>query len=119
MIISWQSYIIEGQDTVPDRLTPEAVGSLWTSKLDLYLLLAAAYQPNGAAPQSSSAIAISKGQVFTPEGKAEAFPVPRALEASEIPGIAQNYAAAARNSLAAGERCMQGALLPAALRAQQ
>lgn len=62
----------------------------------------AAYQPNGAPPQSSSAIAISEGQVYTPEGKAEAYPVPRALEVSEIPGIVQNYAQAARNSLAAG-----------------
>jgi hypothetical protein len=62
----------------------------------------AAYQPNGAPPQSSSAIAISEGQVYTPEGKAEAYPVPRALEVSEIPGIVHNYAQAARNSLAAG-----------------
>ncbi|CAK0785467.1 hypothetical protein CVIRNUC_008676 [Coccomyxa viridis] len=60
------------------------------------------YQPGGAPPQSSSAIAISEGQVFTPQGKAESYPVPRSLEVSEIPGIVKKYATAARNSLEAG-----------------
>ena len=84
---------------------PQAIKHLaHRKKLLLFLpsMYGAAYQPNGAPPQSSSAIAISEGQVYTPEGKAEAYPVPRALEVSEIPGIVQNYAQTARNSLAAG-----------------
>jgi len=62
----------------------------------------AAYQPNGAAPVSSSAIAISKGEALKPDWKPAPFPVPRALETSEISGVVNKYAAAARNSLAAG-----------------
>ncbi|BDA45039.1 12-oxophytodienoate reductase 1 [Coccomyxa sp. Obi] len=60
------------------------------------------YQPGGADPVSSSAIAISNGTVYTPSGKAYPFPVPRALDISEIPGIVKSYADGARNSLAAG-----------------
>ncbi|KAK9908090.1 hypothetical protein WJX75_002626 [Coccomyxa subellipsoidea] len=60
------------------------------------------YQPNGADPISASAVAISKGTVTTPSGDAYPFPVPRALEISEIPGVVKSYADGARNSLAAG-----------------
>jgi 2,4-dienoyl-CoA reductase-like NADH-dependent reductase (Old Yellow Enzyme family) len=63
----------------------------------------AEYQPNGADPVSASAIAIKEGQVFTPSGKAYPFPVPRALELHEIPGIVKKYADAAKNSLDAGK----------------
>lgn len=62
----------------------------------------AEYQPNGAAPVSSSAVAVTKGQIRTPSGKAYDYPVPRALEASEIPGIVKAYADGARNALKAG-----------------
>ena len=49
--------------------------------------------------------------MFTPQGKAESYPVPRALEVSEIPGIVKKYAAAARNSLEAGKHCLLGCAL--------
>ena len=49
--------------------------------------------------------------MFTPEGKAESYPVPRALEVSEIPGIVKKYATAARNSLEAGKHCLLGCIL--------
>ena len=58
------------------------------------------YQPNGDLPVSCSAIAIP-GQVWTPEGM-KPYPVPRALEASEIPGIVADYARGAANAKAAG-----------------
>lgn len=58
------------------------------------------YQPNGDAPVSSSAIAIP-GQLYTPEGM-KPYPVPRALETSEIPGIVADYARGAANAKAAG-----------------
>lgn len=58
------------------------------------------YQPNGDLPVSSSAIAIP-GQVYTPEGM-KPYPVPRALEESEIPAIVQQYAQGAANAKAAG-----------------
>lgn len=51
---------------------------------------------------SSSAVAISNGQVYTPSGKAYDYPMPRALEASEIPSIVKAYADGARNALKAG-----------------
>jgi len=58
------------------------------------------YQPNGDLPVSSSSIAIP-GQLYTPEGM-KPFPVPRALETSEIPGIVAEYAHGAANAKAAG-----------------
>jgi N-ethylmaleimide reductase len=58
------------------------------------------YQPNGDLPVSSSAIAIP-GQVYTPEGM-KPYPVPRALETSEIPGVVAEYARGAANAKAAG-----------------
>ena len=64
--------------------------------------LATEYQPGGADPISPSAVAIANGEVFTPSGKALPYPVPRALDASEIPGVVKQYADGARNSLAAG-----------------
>ncbi|EIE21116.1 FMN-linked oxidoreductase [Coccomyxa subellipsoidea C-169] len=60
------------------------------------------YQPNGADPISASAVAISSGTVFTPSGKEYPFPVPRALDISEIPGVVKSFADGARNSIAAG-----------------
>lgn len=69
---------------------------------DQHLCTCAEYQPNGADPISASAVAISKGTVTTPSGNAYPFPVPRALEISEIPGVVKSYADGARNSLAAG-----------------
>jgi len=58
------------------------------------------YQPNGDLPVSSSAIAIP-GQLYTPEGM-KPYPVPRALETSEIPGVVAEYARGAANAKAAG-----------------
>jgi N-ethylmaleimide reductase len=58
------------------------------------------YQPNGDLPVSSSAIAIP-GQVYTPEGM-KPFPVPRALETSEIAGVVADFAKGAANAKAAG-----------------
>jgi len=58
------------------------------------------HQPNGDLPVSSSALAIP-GQLYTPEGM-KPYPVPRALETSEIPGIVAEYARGAANAKAAG-----------------
>jgi N-ethylmaleimide reductase len=58
------------------------------------------FQPNGVLPVSASAIAIS-GEIRTPLGK-KLFPIPRALETSEIAGIVQDYVVAAKNAIAAG-----------------
>ncbi len=58
------------------------------------------FQPNGGAPVSSSAIA-AVGDAHTPNGK-KPYPVPRALEISEIPGLVQDYAAATHRAREAG-----------------
>jgi N-ethylmaleimide reductase len=58
------------------------------------------YQPNGDLPVSSSALAIP-GQLWTPEGM-KPYPVPRALETSEIPSIVAEYARGSANAKAAG-----------------
>lgn len=58
------------------------------------------FQPGGALPVAPSAIR-PKVQAFTAKGF-EPIPTPRALEASEIPGIIEKYAQAAHNALDAG-----------------
>jgi N-ethylmaleimide reductase len=58
------------------------------------------FQPNGETPVSSSAIA-AVGDAHTPQGK-KPYPVPRALEISEIPGLVQDYVTATRRAQAAG-----------------
>jgi N-ethylmaleimide reductase len=57
-------------------------------------------QPGGALPVAPSAIRPA-GQVFTGEGMKD-FVTPRALETSEIPGLVETYARAARNAMQAG-----------------
>jgi N-ethylmaleimide reductase len=54
----------------------------------------------GALPVGPSAIA-AKGQSHTAEGNKD-YVTPRALAADELPGIASDYAAAARRAIAAG-----------------
>ena len=54
---------------------------------------------------SASAIAVTDpawNSVFTPAGEKTVMPVPRALEAAEIPGIVEAFAQGARNAMAAG-----------------
>ena len=58
-------------------------------------------QPDGAAPVAPSAIAAA-GSGLTATATIEPFQTPRALETSEIPGIVEAYAQAARNAIAAG-----------------
>jgi len=58
------------------------------------------FQPDGALPVAPSAIAAA-GQSMTRFG-AQDHPVPRALEAAEMPSLVEDYAAAARRALAAG-----------------
>jgi len=56
---------------------------------------------DGAQPVGPSAIA-AQGEALTADYKRVPFPVPRALEIGEIPGLIERYAQAARNALAAG-----------------
>ncbi len=58
------------------------------------------FLPGGAQPVAPSAIAI-KGQNKTDDGKKD-FVVPRALETEEIPGVAAEFASAAKRAMAAG-----------------
>ena len=59
-----------------------------------------AFQPNGETPVAPSAIAAS-GTSYTPNGP-QPYPVPRALETDEIPGIVEAYRKGAQNAKAAG-----------------
>ncbi len=58
------------------------------------------FQPDGALPVAPSAVAAA-GMVRMAEGK-QPHPVPRALEAEEIPRVVEQFAAGARQALAAG-----------------
>jgi 2,4-dienoyl-CoA reductase-like NADH-dependent reductase (Old Yellow Enzyme family) len=55
---------------------------------------------DGATPVAPSAIAVP-GQIRTPTGHAP-YPVPRALESSEIPGVIESYYKGANNAKTAG-----------------
>lgn len=55
------------------------------------------FQPGGALPVAPSAIAAA-GQSYTPDGMKD-FPVPRALEIEEIPGIVRAFADGARRAV--------------------
>jgi N-ethylmaleimide reductase len=57
-------------------------------------------QPNGATPVAPTAIA-AEGELFTPEGL-KPYVTPRALDASEIPGIVDDFRKAAQNAKNAG-----------------
>lgn len=56
---------------------------------------------DGAIPVAPSPIAITNGQVMTPQGM-QPYVTPRALRDDEIPGIVKGFATAARNAKAAG-----------------
>ena len=58
------------------------------------------YQSGGALPVAPSAIAI-RGDIHVPGGK-KPYPVPRALELGEIPGIVEDYAKATQAAREAG-----------------
>jgi N-ethylmaleimide reductase len=58
------------------------------------------FQPGGGAPIAPSAVKPDV-RAYTAKGF-EPIPTPRALETSDIPGIIEQYARAARNALAAG-----------------
>ena len=59
------------------------------------------FQPNGQLPVAPSAIKIENDQIHTPTGK-QPFEVPRALDASEIPGVVADYGKAAARAREAG-----------------
>jgi N-ethylmaleimide reductase len=58
------------------------------------------FQPNGDLPVAPSAVA-PQGKVYTPEGM-KPYETPRALDASEIPGIVTEFRQGAENALKAG-----------------
>lgn len=60
------------------------------------------YQPDGALPVSASPIAV-KGQTYSVKANAMVdFETPRALEASELPEIVEQFRQAARNAIDVG-----------------
>ncbi len=60
-----------------------------------------AFQPGGKDPVAPSAIA-ADGEVHLPDGSKAPYPVPRALDAAELPGIVETYRTAAQHAKAAG-----------------
>eukprot|EP00897_Mesotaenium_endlicherianum_P007886 jgi/Mesen1/7125/ME000369S06454 len=62
------------------------------------------FQPGGAAPVSPTSRGISVGSITTPRGTFDfsASPPPRALDASELPQIVDEFRKGARNAVLAG-----------------
>jgi len=59
------------------------------------------FQPDKHPPIAPSALLIENDQIHTPEGKKD-FETPRALEASEIPGIVADFQSASKRAQEAG-----------------
>lgn len=87
------------------RLTTDAVhaagGKIIAQLWHVGRISHSSFQPNGALPVSSSAIA-APGKVSSATGEQVAFEVPRALELAEVASIPALYAHAARVALRAG-----------------
>ncbi len=65
-------------------------------------VLSIAYQPNGAAPISSTTKRVN-GKIVLPNGIDMAeYSTPRAIETKEIPGIVEDFRLSARNCIEAG-----------------
>ncbi len=65
-------------------------------------VLSVAYQPNGAAPISSTTKRVH-GKLVLPNGIDMAeYSTPRAIETKEIPGIVEDFRLSARNCIEAG-----------------
>jgi hypothetical protein len=65
-------------------------------------VLSIAYQPNGAAPISSTTKRVH-GKLVLPNGIDMAeYSTPRAIETKEIPGIVEDFRLSARNCIEAG-----------------
>ena len=60
-----------------------------------------AFQPDGKLPVAPSAVA-ADAEIHLPDGSKEPYPVPRALDADELPGIVDAYRHAAVKSQEAG-----------------
>ena len=60
-----------------------------------------ALQPNGEQPVSSSAVGF-EGSTYLPDYSQAPYPVPRALELSEIPGVVASFGEGARRAKTAG-----------------
>ena len=60
------------------------------------------FQEGGVLPVSASATGLAGDQTHTASGEKADYEVARALETSEIPGVVQDYASAAKRALAAG-----------------
>lgn len=59
------------------------------------------FHDNGELPVAPSAVRLNGDHIHTPVGK-QPYETPRALETAEIPGIVEDYRAAAARALAAG-----------------
>jgi N-ethylmaleimide reductase len=56
----------------------------------------------GLQPVAPSAVALPSARAFTPAGKLEAVPVPRALSLDEIKQVVEDFGVATKNALTAG-----------------
>lgn len=101
---------VEGWRSVTDAVHA-AGGRIFAQLWHVGRISHTALQPDGAAPVSSSALAVEGVKVFIdPDGNGPAGGVgemiqhttPRALEESEIPQVVEQFAQAARNAMDAG-----------------
>ncbi len=96
----WTAEQIAGWKTVVDTVHA-AGGRIAVQLWHMGRISHPSFQADGDLPVAPSAIAPRNGTILTDTG-VEPYVLPRALEIEEIPGIVEQYAAAARNAMTAG-----------------
>jgi N-ethylmaleimide reductase len=96
----WSDAPVEGWKLVT-RTVHEAGGRIFAQLWHVGRVSHRAFQPEGALPVSSSAVAY-EGKVMLPDFSQVPVEAPRALETHEIAGIVKDFAAAAQRAKDAG-----------------
>ena len=96
----WSAAQVEGWKLVT-RTVHDAGGRIFAQLWHVGRVSHSAFQPGGALPVSSSAVAY-EGKVMLPDFSSVPVETPRALETSEIAGIVKDFATGAQHAKDAG-----------------
>ena len=99
----WSAEQVSGWQRVTDAVHAEG-GKIVMQLWHVGRISHTSLQPGGGAPVAPSALTANAKTVLLIDGKAQFVQTspPRALDASELPGIVQDYRRAAANAIAAG-----------------
>ncbi len=92
---------VSGWKRVTDAVHAEG-GTIWLQLWHVGRFSHTSLQPGGLLPVAPSAIAPRAARTFLENGEFADVPTPRALELNELPGLVDDYVAAAAKAIAAG-----------------